>query len=217
MKKRLIVGIVLIISIIYISSFYLLNAEEAYIDDIRSQIIRFHVRANSDSERDQELKLKVRDKILEEVQPLLEESKSIDETRLIMMNNLDNIKSIALKALEEEGVAYDVDVSLGIKSFPTRKYGSLVFPAGEYEALVVEIGEGKGQNWWCIMFPPLCFVDMIDKTPAYAEKDIMIVLSEGQVSTLRAEKTPPIIFKSKIVELFTRTKTYIATQLARFN
>ena len=72
-----------------------------------------------------------------------------------MMNNLDNIKSIALKALEEEGVAYDVDVSLGIKSFPTRKYGSLVFPAGEYEALVVEIGEGKGQNWWCIMFPPM--------------------------------------------------------------
>lgn len=216
MKKGLIIGLVLIISLIYISSSYWI-AEEAYVDDIRGQVIRFHVRANSDSERDQELKLKVRDKILRELEPLLEESRTIDESRLIMKTNLNNIKSIAQKALEEEGENHSVDVSLGMEKFPTRKYGSIVFPAGEYEALVVEIGEGKGQNWWCVMFPPLCFVDMIDKTPVYAEDDLMEVLSEKQVNTLKAQKDPPIVLKSKIAELFTKTKSYLATQLARFN
>lgn len=214
--KLLIVSLVLIISIIYILNSYL-TAQEAYMDGIRDEIIRFHVRANSDSEEDQALKLKVRDKILKETKYLLKESKSIDETRSIMKNNLDNIKYIAQKVLEDEGENYNVNVTFGIERFPTRKYGNLVFPAGEYEALVVEIGEGKGQNWWCVMFPPLCFVDITNGTPAHVEEDLMEVLSEEEINSLLAEKNPPIVLKSKLVELFEKTKNYIANKLARLN
>lgn len=214
--NRLIIALVLIISIIYISSSYL-TVEEAYMDDIRNQIIRFHIRANSDSKEDQALKLKVRDKILKETQSLFEKSTSIDETRSIMKDNLGNIKSIAQEVLVEEGENYDVDVNFGIERFPTRKYGNIVFPAGEYETLVVEIGEGKGENWWCVMFPPLCFVDMVRGIPAYAEEDLMEVLSEEEVNLLLAEKDPPIILKSKLAELFEKTKTYIANHLAKSN
>lgn len=214
--KLLIVSLVLIISIIYILNSYL-TAQEAYMDGIRDEIIRFHVRANSDSEEDQALKLKVRDKILKETKYLLKESKSIDETRSIMKNNLDNIKYIAQKVLEDEGENYNVNVTFGIERFPTRKYGNLVFPAGEYEALVVDIGEGKGQNWWCVMFPPLCFVDITNGTPAHVEEDLMEVLSEEEINSLLAEKNPPIVLKSKLVELFEKTKNYIANKLARLN
>lgn len=210
------IALVLIISLIYILSSLVL-VQEAYMDDIRNQIIRFHVRANSDNEEDQALKLKVRDKILEEAQPLLEESKSIDETRLIIKKNLDKLKSIAQEVIGKEGKTYDVDIKFGIESFPTRKYGNMVFPAGEYESLIVEIGEGKGQNWWCVMFPPLCFVDMVSGTPAYAEEDLNKVLSEEEVTLLLAEKNPPIILKSKLAELFEKTKVYLANQLARLN
>lgn len=214
--KLLIVSLVLIISIIYILNSYL-TAQEAYMDGIRDEIIRFHVRANSDSEEDQALKLKVRDKILKETKYLLKESKSIDETRSIMKNNLDNIKYIAQKVLEDEGENYNVNVTFGIERFPTRKYGNLVFPAGEYEALVVEIGEGKGQNWWCVMFPPLCFVDITNGTPAHVEEDLMEVLSEEEINSLLAEKNPPIVLKSKLVELFEKTKNYIANKLAKLD
>lgn len=214
--KLLIVSLVLIISIIYILNSYL-TAQEAYMDGIRDEIIRFHVRANSDSEEDQALKLKVRDKILKETKYLLKESKSIDETRSIMKNNLDNIKYIAQKVLEDEGENYDVNVTFGIERFPTRKYGNLVFPAGEYEALVVEIGEGKGQNWWCVMFPPLCFVDITNGTPAHVEEDLMEVLSEEEINSLLAEKNPPVVLKSKLVELFEKTKNYIANKLAKLD
>lgn len=214
--KLLIVSLVLIISIIYILNSYL-TAQEAYMDGIRDEIIRFHVRANSDSEEDQALKLKVRDKILKETKYLLKESKSIDETRSIMKNNLDNIKYIAQKVLEDEGENYDVNVTFGIERFPTRKYGNLVFPAGEYEALVVDIGEGKGQNWWCVMFPPLCFVDITNGTPAHVEEDLMEVLSEEEINSLLAEKNPPIVLKSKLVELFEKTKNYIANKLAKLD
>ncbi|HHV46485.1 MAG TPA: stage II sporulation protein R [Tissierellia bacterium] len=213
--KKLIVSLVLIISIIYILNFYL-TAQEAYMDDIRDEIIRFHVKANSDSKEDQDLKLKVRDRILKETRDLLKESTSIDETRSIMKDNLDNIKSIAKEVLEEEGKDYDVDVTFGIQKFPTRKYGDLVFPAGEYETLMVKIGEGKGQNWWCVMFPPLCFVDMANNTP-HAQEDLMAVLSEEEVNMLLAEKNPPIILKSKILELFEKTRNFIANKLAKLN
>lgn len=213
--KKIIVSLVLIISVIYILNFYLAS-QEAYMDDIRDEIIRFHVKANSDSKEDQDLKLKVRDRILKETRDLLKESTSIDETRSIMKDNLDNIKSIAKEVLEEEGKDYDVDVTFGIQKFPTRKYGDLVFPAGEYETLMVKIGEGKGQNWWCVMFPPLCFVDMANNTP-HAQEDLMAVLSEEEINMLLAEKNPPIILKSKILELFEKTRNFIANKLAKLN
>lgn len=213
-NKKIILSLVLIISIIYIAYPYS-NSQEAYMDDIKDSIIRFHVRANSDNEGDQALKLKVRDRILKETQPLLKKSQSIDESRIIMESNLNNIKHLAEEVIEEEGKDYSVEVTLGVEMFPTRKYGTVVFPSGEYETLLVKIGEGKGQNWWCVMFPPLCFVDMSNGNAANVEEDLREVLSEEEVNMILAEKDPPIILKSKIAELLEKTKTYIANRMEK--
>lgn len=213
--KKLILCLALIFSIIYIVYPYTMS-QEAYVD-IKDDIIRFHVRANSDKEEDQDLKLKVRDRILKETKPLLQNCKSIEESRIIMENNLDNIKKIAEEVIEEQGKDYPVHVSLGMENFPTRKYGNVVFPAGEYETLMVEIGEGKGKNWWCVMFPPLCFIEFTDGYAANAKNDLEEVLSDAEVSTLLAEKDPPLILKSKLLEILQKTKVYIASRLAERN
>ncbi len=216
-NRKLILFLALIISIIYMLSFHS-NSQEAYVD-IKDEIIRLHVKANSDREEDQALKLKVRDKILGEVIPLLENSKSIEETRTIVKENLDNIKSIAEKVIKEEGKDYPVEVYFGMENFPTRKYGEIVLPAGEYEALLVTIGEGKGKNWWCVMFPPLCFVEMDHGVAANTEEDLGIVAAnaDGDINIYSVSNHPPLILKSKIVELLERTKVYIASRFAIYN
>lgn len=202
-NRKWILTLAIIISVIYMFNFHS-SSKEAYVD-IKDEVIRFHVRANSDTEEDQALKLKVRDRILNETKPLFENSKSIEETRAIVKENLDNIKSIAEEVIEQEGKDYKVDIYFGMESFPTRKYGEVVFPAGEYETLLVTIGEGKGQNWWCVMFPPLCFVEMNHGVAVNVDDDLV------------AEKDPPIVLKSKIVEIFERTKTYIASRFTFLN
>lgn len=216
-NRKLILFLALIISIIYMLSFHS-NSQEAYVD-IKDEIIRLHVKANSDREEDQALKLKVRDKILGEVIPLLENSKSIEETRTIVKENLDNIKSIAEKVIKEEGKDYPVEVYFGMENFPTRKYGEIVLPAGEYEALLVTIGEGKGKNWWCVMFPPLCFVEMDHGVAANTEEDLGIVAAnaDGDINIYSVSNHPPLILKSKIVELLERTKVYIASRFILHN
>lgn len=131
----------------------------------KDEIIRFHVRANSDLELDQALKLKVRDEILENMKGKFKGTSSIEESREIILDNLDEIESISRRVIEENQKDYDVKVDLLTEEFPVRKYGSIVYPQGDYESLLVTIGNGQGQNWWCVMFPPLCFVDI---THSYA-------------------------------------------------
>ncbi|TJX12975.1 stage II sporulation protein R [Tissierella creatinini] len=161
---------------------------EAHNDDV----IRFHVRANSDRKEDQDLKLKVRDEILKEMGEKFEDAASIDESRLIIKENIEEIKSIAENVIAQEKKDYPVDVSLGIEEFPVRTYGNLVFPQGNYEALIVEIGQAKGQNWWCVMFPPLCFVDVVH-TYAYID-------AENQLGEYIVDENQPLKLKSKIID-----------------
>lgn len=212
-RKGIIFLVLSIITIIYIIH-PLSHEEELYEDSFKDSIIRFHIVANSDKEEDQQLKLKIRDEILRETQAKFENSKSLDETRHIIKANLDNIKSLAEKVIEEEGKDFPVEVYLGTINFPTRKYGDIVFPAGEYEALQVTIGEGKGKNWWCVMFPPLCFVDANHSHAAKAEKDLKDAVTEEDTSLLLANKEPPILLKSKVAEVFQKTKSYLANFLA---
>lgn len=130
-----------------------------YQEDIGERLIRLHVLANSDSDEDQQLKMKVKEDIVDFAAPLFADSQSIEETRKIIHENMDNFRKIAKNRVSEEGFNYEVDVSCEKRYFPVKTYGKLTLPKGEYEALVVEIGEAKGKNWWCILFPPLCFVD----------------------------------------------------------
>ena len=150
-----------------------------------SGVIRFHAIANSDSEADQALKLKVRDGVLTEINKKLAyetmlrhdgDMKQIaeldtDEARRFIEANLDEIKLTAEKIVRDEGYDYEVVVELGICWIPEKTYGSVTFPAGNYEALNIKIGSGGGQNWWCVLFPPLCIIDPDGETLEGIEMD----------------------------------------------
>ncbi|HEY8911510.1 MAG TPA: stage II sporulation protein R [Desulfosporosinus sp.] len=129
-----------------------------------NQLIRFHVLANSDSDQDQALKRAVRDAILKEVSPQLATSQSLEESRLILKKIRPDMEEIGRSVVKAWGKNYTVHTEYGHFSFPTKSYGSLVLPAGDYEALRVVVGEGQGSNWWCVLFPPLCFVDIDHST-----------------------------------------------------
>lgn len=124
---------------------------------IASKILRFHVLANSDSNADQEVKEKVRDAVGVYLQPLLQDSESLEETKQIVTENMQQIITVAENTLQENGYTYPVCARITHTSFPEKSYGAYTFPKGEYEALQIVIGEGEGQNWWCVLYPNMCF------------------------------------------------------------
>lgn len=124
-----------------------------------SGILRFHVRANSDSEEDQDLKMAVKEDVVAMLKPLLSDCKNVAESKNVVVANLQNIYKTAVDTITEQGYDYEVKVYVTEEGFPAKTYGDLTFPEGEYQALRIDIGEAKGQNWWCVMYPPLCFID----------------------------------------------------------
>jgi len=127
-------------------------------------LIRFHVIANSDSEEDQLLKYAVRDEVLKKVAPTLAESKSLQESRTIIQGRRDELLETAHGVVKEWGKDYPVELEYGIFTFPTKSYGNIVLPSGDYEAVEIKIGKAEGANWWCVLFPPLCFVNVQEST-----------------------------------------------------
>lgn len=140
-------------------------------ESVQNEIIRFHVIANSDSDTDQELKLKVRDEVIKFLSPLLDKSSSIEESRKILKENDEEVKKIAKKVIKENGYEYGVESQLSRENFPEKIYGNIILPQGEYEAYRILIGKSSGQNWWCVMFPPLCFIDVTKGEIAYNETE----------------------------------------------
>ena len=122
-------------------------------------LIRIHVLASSNSDTDQQLKLKVKDDVIRYLQPALKQSDSLTESRRIILSSLPQIEQTALQTLQQNGCKDTVTLQYGYFDFPVKYYGSFSLPAGNYEALRILIGEGKGRNWWCVLFPPLCFTD----------------------------------------------------------
>ncbi|MDD6308543.1 MAG: stage II sporulation protein R [Clostridia bacterium] len=127
--------------------------------NIANNVLRLHVLANSDTEEDQALKLKVRDRILREGGTLFAACNSPEDTRRVFAENQTRLRKAAMDEVQKEGYDYPVSVQIEKTFFPSRQYKNIALPAGEYEAVRVEIGEAEGKNWWCVMFPPLCFVD----------------------------------------------------------
>ena len=136
-----------------------LQARTLNYNDVKDSLIRFHVIANSDNDLDQQLKLKVKNKVIEYLYPYLSESKSLDNSREIIKDNMDKVKLIAEEVIKDEGYDYSVNLQLSRENFPDKSYGNIILPQGNYEAFRIIIGRGEGRNWWCVMFPPLCFVD----------------------------------------------------------
>lgn len=178
------------------------KANEEVQSHIAKEIIRFHVIANSDSIEDQALKMLVKNALVQDLSPLLNATNTIDEARSVLISNIDNIQAIAEKIIKNEGYQYPVTVSLETTYFPLKIYGEYNFPPGYYEALRVQIGSAKGQNWWCVMFPPLCFVDetysIVDETSGEKLKHL---LTEEEYNTL-LNKSTPIKIKFKLWESF---------------
>lgn len=135
----------------------LFEREQRLQREIAGEILRFHVLANSDSEEDQEEKLKVRDAVVRKLQPLLEKSSSREETEKILLQQMDMIEETAGTVVNSK----KVKVSLTKDWFPEKTYGDCTFPSGEYRALRIEIGEARGHNWWCVLYPGLCFTDTV--------------------------------------------------------
>ena len=126
---------------------------------IAGEVFRLHVIANSDTEKDQELKLKVKTRIVEYLKEILGEDAGLEETKEAVLTHLTEIEQEAENLIEEQGFDYPVEVVVEKTYFPEKTYGDCTFPAGEYEALKVKIGSAKGQNWWCVLYPSLCFLD----------------------------------------------------------
>lgn len=135
------------------------SAEQEPEELTKEDFIRFHVIANSNDEEDQALKLQVRDEILERITPDLNQMDSVAHTRDYIMDHMDEIVSLAEDVISEQGFSYSAEAALGDRWIPEKTYGQVTFPAGTYEAFTVTLGEGAGENWWCVMFPPLCLID----------------------------------------------------------
>ena len=127
---------------------------------IPQESIRLRIIANSDSVQDQWLKREVRDALIAQMETWADDIKSFEEAQEVVEANLPVLQEVVDKTIRERGFSYTAVVDFGQVPFPTKLYGSYVYPAGNYEALRVQIGEAKGQNWWCVLFPPLCFIDM---------------------------------------------------------
>ncbi len=126
---------------------------------IAREIIRLHVVANSDSEEDQELKMKVKETIVTYLRGEMKDASTVADARQAIRENLPAVEEIAREKMEMEGYDYGAEATLETCYFPVKEYGDMTFPAGDYEALKVRIGTGEGKNWWCVMYPTLCFVD----------------------------------------------------------
>ena len=171
--------------------------------DIANSVFRLHVIANSDSQKDQNLKYIVRDNLLKYMNELCVNCKSKEEAINLVNENKNQFKTIALDTIREQGYDYDVNINVGNFEFPTKYYGDISLPAGYYDALRVEIGEAKGQNWWCVMFPPLCFVDISSGVVPEESKELLENnLSEEEFALVSENSDAQIQFKFKLLEFF---------------
>lgn len=171
--------------------------------DIASSVFRLHVIANSDSKEDQDLKYKVRDNLLKYMNKICKDYTSKEDAISLVEKNKDIFKQIALDTISNEGFSYDVNINIGNFEFPTKNYGDISLPAGLYDALRVEIGEAKGQNWWCVMFPPLCFVDISSGVVPEESKEVLQDnLTEEEFALISDKSSDEIQFKFKLLEFF---------------
>ncbi len=187
-------GIILLIVLMVFGSLQYRQARLA--EHLSEKIIRFHVKANSDSQTDQELKLKVRDAVGAFMKEELEDVSDLEESRRILLQNMEKIEERARQVIKANGYSYGVSAQLSYVDFPEKSYGDYTFPAGEYEALQVVIGQGEGKNWWCVMYPNMCFrgsvYEVVDEE---AEESLREVLTREEYDAVMKSKDYEIRFR----------------------
>lgn len=160
--------------------------------------IRFHILANSDSVSDQALKMRVKESVVNYIYEKTGDFKTVDEAENFILNNDKTIKSIATKAIADNGYDYTVSSTFGFSDFPVKSYGDVIFTKGTYTSYTIKIGNGKGHNWWCVLYPPLCFVDVSTGVlPDNSKEKLRDSLSDTQYHTVTKYN-----FKFKYLKFF---------------
>ena len=196
--KRFILVSALLIIYVCISA---VSYTHAVTTDIADSVFRLHVIANSNSDEDQNLKYIVRDKVIEYMSSISQNASSKEEVIKIAKANLDKIQAIASQTIRDNGYTYSVNVEVGNFSFPSKRYGDITLPPGYYDALRIKIGKAEGQNWWCVMFPPLCFVDVTSGVVPDESKEIMKENLSKEEFDLISKNSNEVKVKFKIVEV----------------
>lgn len=197
-KKLILIFLTLALFIFFSMESYAQNVFSA----IESNVFRLHIIANSNTEKDQDLKYKVRDSLVNYMNTLISNDNSKEEIIHIAKSNLNKFKLLARETVLKNGFNYDVDVEIGNFYFPTKKYGDIRFPSGNYDALNIRIGKAVGQNWWCVMFPPLCFVDVTSATLPKESKETLKENLRDEEYQLISESDEDNELKFRIVEIF---------------
>ncbi len=172
--------------------------------DIAQSVVRLHVIAESDSDEDQQLKIKVRDAVIACLKDKLDGAESTDETKAIIAEALQSIADAASAEVAANGYDYPVTAQLGRFDFPTKQYDTVQLPGGEYDALRIIIGSGGGRNWWCVLFPQLCLTGSGGTMPEKGERQLKNVLTEDEYSIVTAsqESSTPVKIKFRLLEWF---------------
>ncbi|OIK12560.1 stage II sporulation protein R [Bacillus sp. MUM 13] len=189
-RKHLAIIYLLILTLGTISSLYMPKTETASAKNsvvIPDQAIRLRILANSDKEEDQEIKRSIRDKVNQDITGWVGQLTSIKEARKVIVSHLPDIQKRAEEMMKKQGLDQAVKVRFGKADFPTKLYGQYLYPAGDYEAVVITLGDGEGANWWCVLFPPLCFLDFSNGT-AVSQSPMKEDQNEPDVKTPVAEE-----------------------------
>lgn len=203
-KRKIILSLIFVILASLIS-----YGVEAYqsMSKLNSKVIRLHVIANSNTFEDQELKYKVRDNIIDNFNSEFQLISSKEESQEKIINKINEIRDQALDIIRAEGYDYDVNVYYGNYNFPRKQYDDIVLPQGPYDAVRIEIGKAEGNNWWCVMFPPLCFLDFGNTDSGErvfdidTERKLQEVLTEEEIQAIKSKRgLEDIKLKSKIFE-----------------
>lgn len=201
MNKTLKIFVPLFLVFVFVFSYIAPFIETS--ENISDQVFRLHILANSDSAEDQQLKLKVRDEILKKGEKVFASSNSLEETIELCKNNIALFQQTAEQCLKDNGSNYDVKVYVDKEYFNTREYDEITLPSGIYNALKIEIGQGKGHNWWCVMFPAICLSSVTDD-------ELNKYLSEDEQKLVNSDSKYEVRFK--IVEIYEKVKSKIISE-----
>ncbi len=190
-----------VLSVCGLMYFYGKTAEGSQMQrDIAREVIRLHVVANSDSAEDQKLKLEVKEQVVNLLRTELREDSTVEMAQKTLRDHIGEIEETAGAYIRKKGYDYDVSAELGTCYFPVKEYGDMTFPAGEYKALKVHIGKSEGKNWWCVMYPTLCFVDSTYQiVPEESKEKLKENLTEEEYEALLTGGEQ-VTYGSRIVE-----------------
>lgn len=200
LKTFIILSILLILFFIVTAYSYATSISQG----LGENIFRLHILANSDSEEDQTLKLKVRDAILEYMKTLTDDMSDKQAVIELSRQHMQDFQEIAERVIFENRYDYSVNIEIGNFYFPTKYYGNISLPAGNYDALKIQIGEAKGQNWWCSLFPPLCFVSISSGVVEEEGEEYLKENLSDEEFEIISSSSSDIEFKFKIVELMNK-------------